>query len=156
MQATAASTPGMEPPATQQLSHCLRYTVMHRKGSLAWLLSVILVSLPYLIGARGPLVSEGLDPTIFGSVLDKSTRRNVNSGEELHAFLSDVTVSTLLLNGRWSANVIPGLECAHRSSELEAQVATCSHPRRGDTRGRSVCEGPVTVLPHTVPASQTL
>lgn len=46
-----------------------------------------------------PLVLEGLDPTIFGSVLDLSTRRIVNSGQDLQAYLSDATVSTLLLNG---------------------------------------------------------
>ena len=79
---------------------------MRRKGSIACLLSVTLASVPYLIGAR-PL--EGLDPTTFGSVLDKSTRRTVNSGEELRAYLSDVTVSTLLLNGRCPAPAIAAL-----------------------------------------------
>ena len=73
------------------------------------MLSVVLACLPFLIGARGPLVSEGLDPTIFGSVLDKATRRTVNSGEELRAFLSDVTVSTLLLNGKCSARITSGM-----------------------------------------------
>lgn len=87
---------------------------MHQKGPLACLLSVLLASVPYLIGARGPLISEGLDPTIFGSVLDKSTRRTVNSGEELRAFLSDVTVSTLLLNGKCSARVTDGMQYAQQ------------------------------------------
>lgn len=78
---------------------------MQRKGAPPWLLCVVLASIPHLTGASDPLVLEGLDPTIFGSILDRSTRRIVNSGEEFRAYLSDVTVSTLLLNGECAANV---------------------------------------------------
>ena len=70
---------------------------MRRKGWLVWLVCVVLGLLRPSAGARPVL--EGLDPTIFGSVLDLSTSRFVNSGEDLRAYLSDVTVSTLLLNG---------------------------------------------------------
>ena len=74
-----------------------RPPAMRRKGWLVWLVCVVLGKLRPSAGV--PLVLEGLDPTIFGSVLDFSTSRVVNSGEDLRAYLSDVTVSTLLLNG---------------------------------------------------------
>jgi len=70
---------------------------MRRKRWLGWLVCVVLGNSRPSAGASPVL--EGLDPTIFGSVLDLSTSRFVNSGEELRAYLSDVTVSTLLLNG---------------------------------------------------------
>ena len=49
-----------------------------------------------------PLIAEGLDPAVFGSVHDVSTRRVVNTGEDLQAYLTDVTVTTLLVNGKSS------------------------------------------------------
>ena len=68
------------------------------------MLYLLLASVPRLSGASKPLSFEGLDPTVFGSTLDKSARRIVNGGEELRAYLSDVTVSTLVLNGKCIAS----------------------------------------------------
>ncbi len=115
---------------------------MRRKGPIACLLSVILASVPYLIGAR-PL--EGLDPTTFGSILDKATRRTVNTGAELRAYLSDVTVSTLLLNGRCpapakSALVAP-MHALKRHRLLNVLSAVLKQERKGErgqeTRSRA-------------------
>lgn len=67
---------------------------MSERSVLALILCVVLATL-----RNSRAVPEGLDPTIFGSILDLSTRRTVLSGEDLRAYLLDVTVSTLLLNG---------------------------------------------------------
>lgn len=40
-----------------------------------------------------------LDPKIFGYANDTSSSRIVNTGADLAATLSDVTVSTIILNG---------------------------------------------------------
>lgn len=40
-----------------------------------------------------------LDPRIFGYANDTSSSRIVNTGADLAATLSDVTVSTIILNG---------------------------------------------------------
>ena len=72
-------------------------------GSRAWLVLTGFVLIATALQTKGaPLTAEGLDPAIFGSVHDVSTRRIVNTGEDLRAYLTDVTVTTLLVNGKSS------------------------------------------------------
>ena len=64
---------------------------------------MVLVLIATALRSEGvPLIAEGLDPDVFGSVHDISTRRLVSTGEDLQAFLTDVTVTTLLVNGESS------------------------------------------------------
>ena len=72
-------------------------------GSRAWFVLTGFVLIATALRIKGaPLTVAGLDPAIFGSVHDASTRRIVNTGEDLRAYLTDVTVTTLLVNGNSS------------------------------------------------------
>ena len=69
-----------------------------------WLLLTGFVLIATALRSEGvPLIAEGLDPDIFGSVHDFSTRRLISTGENLRAYLTDVTVNTLLVNGESSS-----------------------------------------------------
>ena len=69
-----------------------------------WLLLTGFVFIASALRSKGvPLIAEGLDPDVFGSVHDVSTRRLVSTGEDLRAYLTDVTVTTLLVNGESSS-----------------------------------------------------
>ena len=81
---------------------------MMMSGSRAWLVLTGFVLIATALRIKGaPLTVAGLDPAIFGSVHDVSTRRTVNTGEELRAYLTDVTVTTLFVNG----NLFLGIHC---------------------------------------------
>ena len=47
-----------------------------------------------------------LDASVFGHANDTLTSRVVNDGKDLYATLSDVTVSTIILNGEKQAAVV--------------------------------------------------
>ena len=71
--------------------------------SQAWLVLTGFVLIATALQTKGaPLIADGLDPDVFGSVRDASTKRFVNTGEDLRAYLTDVTVTTLLVNGKSS------------------------------------------------------
>lgn len=59
-------------------------------------LFIILVGVNLACSARS---LDQLDPKIFGYANDTSSSRTVTTGADLAATLSDVTVSTIILNG---------------------------------------------------------